>query len=107
MSRLLNLPKKTPNYYLFHYSVTASEHAFLYSPLYFLVVKAIQKVTFHMLTLSFSLRAHKTERKQAASTRIFSFAQVFHAATKTNVSAPVLELFIIIFCSWPNLTSVI
>lgn len=46
---------------LFHYSVTASEHTFFYAPLYFLIVKAIQKVMFHMLKLSFSLWAHKTE----------------------------------------------
>lgn len=61
---------------------------------------------FHMLQLSFSLWAHKTEWKQAASTRIFSFACVSYAATKTNVRALILELIIITFYSWPNPTSV-
>lgn len=81
---------------LFHYSATASEHIFFYSPLYFLTVRAIQDIIFHMLKLSFSLWAHKTEWKQAVSTRIFSFACVSYAAIKTNVRALILELIIII-----------
>lgn len=91
---------------LFHYSIIASEHILFYSRPYFLIVKAIQKVVFHMLKLSFSLWAHKTEWKQAASTRIFSFACISYSATITNIRALILELIIIIFYSWSNPTSV-
>lgn len=105
---IMNHLPQTPKMFitLFHYSITASERIFFYSLLYFLIVKAIQKVMFHMLKLSFSLWAHKIEWKQEASTRILSFASISYSVTKTNVRALILELIIIIFYSWPNPTGV-